>query len=229
MKRLLFLAVLAVVVIACLGLLASPAFAGKSAPIFRPPTNVPILGMDWGGSWMVNSGVNNDPAQDLTWYDANDPTDLQYWAPLPLNTSVIGWIGWTGSIYGQIANVPHQAAISIEVSGPGGFDQQFSPAQTAADWTGPFRWDAWWTAYFGSDPLQPFNPKSHAGVYINYLVLPLGPFPTAGLYHFHMDWTQTLPFTDLIDYFGTGKPTHVKPGPNSPVNMIQDFDFYVGS
>ena len=120
-------------------------------------------------------------------------------------------------------------AITIDVTGPTGFvPEHFTPAQVAADWTGPVAWDAWWSAALG-EPVPAFNPNIQAGDFLNYLLVPIGPFTTSGWYDFHMDMVQTQPISQVINWSGTiTKPWHEMPGPNSPITGTVDYEFYVG-
>ena len=101
---------------------------------------------------------------------------------------------------------------------------------------GPRKWDLWWSQFFGDPetgelgtPPLPFNPKIGAGVYLNHLYLPIGPFPNVGWYHLRFSQLQVRPFTDLIPIDDTSpRPMNAKPGPDSPANWENEFDFYVG-
>jgi hypothetical protein len=224
MKRSLFVAVL---IAALLGLLATPAYAAKKVQTSYPPTNIPIMVPPFGpGVWGINSGLTGHADQDMSLYQASDPTDLSTpYAPIPVNEPVIGCVGWLGSIYGQVKNVPKDIATTFIITGPDGFSQHFGPADTAPYWTGPHQWDQWWTEWLGGPPPELFNPKASAGVYFNHLYLPIGPFPKAGTYHLYFAMVQLKPVIDLIDWNGTGRATHYKP---PALDWSTDFDFNVG-
>jgi hypothetical protein len=76
-------------------------------------------------------------------------------------------------------------------------------------------------------PLQDADGKLVAAE--TWLNVDIGSFTTSGWYHFSISQVNALPFGDLIDYYGAGKPTHVKPGPDSSANFSAEFDFYVGT
>jgi hypothetical protein len=241
MKRLLLFAVLAV---ALLGLLGSPALAGKAGAIVRPPTNVPILfataydDVTGYGIWWVNTGATDNPWNDVSGYDASDVVDpANYEQPIPPNTDVYAVCGWVGAIYGQVKNITKYLNTTLDITETTGgtWSQHFTNAQAAPYWTGPHQWDLWWAEWYGDPESGPapvpltFNPKISAGVYLNHLYLPIGPFPNVGWYHLAFTQVQTRPINDLILYDPTWvHPAHAKPGANAPGNFECDFNFYVG-
>jgi hypothetical protein len=218
MKRLLLVVVLAVVL---LGLLATPALAGQTAPASYPPTNVPMMLPAFfdTGLWVEYTDPTQDPNENVVFHQASNRSD-----PLPANSPVIAVFGWLGSVYGQVQELPHQVATFVDITGPKGFHQHFSPAQTALYWTGPTLWDEWWTLWIGGPPPELFNPKADAGVYWNHMYLPVGPFPTKGLYHFDTGQTQLLPIVDLTAWMDNLRPIHWTP---EFIDWEYEFDFYV--
>ena len=183
MKKLLFVCVLAAVVF---GLLAAPALAGRKVKTARPPADVPVLFAQLSdevtgyGLWFVNTGATDNPWNDLTFYVTDDLS------PIPANTDVVATTGWLGAIYGQVKNLTKYLHTSVDITGPD-FHRHFTNAQVAPYWTGPHQWDLWWSRFFGDPetgelgtPPLPFNPKIGAGVYLNHLFLPIGPFPNVG-------------------------------------------------
>jgi len=224
MKRLLLCLAFA---IGLLAVLAAPAFAGPTAPTYREPTNVPII-LGNSGLWYVDSGQTGNPNSDITWWQATDPTAASYKA-LPLGQTIYFSFGWFGAIYGQVQNLTKDWANALDISGPqgSGFSESFSAAQVAACWSGPFQWDAWWSAFVFGPPPALVNP-SQAGEYLQWLSLPVGPLTASGAYDFHVTQLQLRPITDLVNY-GTGKVSHTKPGWSSPNSGTWDIVLYAGS
>ena len=213
--------ILLVLTILMLALLASPAFAGKNVEQFRPPEDVPTLTLGgWGFTYHEDTG---DPTLDVVWWQAYDAGDPDSYLPIPMGVDVLMTFGWEAATYGMAKNVAHQLAITIDVTGPGGYSEHHSPAEVGSCWTGPYQYDDWWTAFLGSGPSPFFNPKIGAGDYLNRPVVPLGPFPTVGLYHFSLSIYQVLPITDLLYWGGEPRPSHYPPGDWGTFG----FDFYV--
>jgi hypothetical protein len=260
MKRFLLAIVLAA---ALFGLLASPALAAKPVSVVPyPPTNVPVLipVFPLNGEWALFGGAAGSPTPgvpgvDGFLYQAADrnvsyPSEPNAWPdvayrPIPLtnpstDNKVIMTIGWIGSIYGQINNVPKDVPTTIDiVSDDGSWSQHFGPADTAPNWTGPTAWDQWWTDWlnyaFSADPPftgppLPFNPKISAGVYFNHLYQPVGPFPKAGLYHLYVTMDSPRPANDLTYFDPVNGPwPHgvFKPGNLYFDNYPDGYSFYV--
>jgi hypothetical protein len=212
MKKVLLVALLAVCLVA---LLTSPAFAGKTVPTSRPPVGVPILVPGSNNMWFEYSQIGSDGSQFYHEYDAYDSSATNYKA-VPKNVSMLVSTGWLGAIYGQVKDVPKKATWTLDITGPNGYTAHYSPAQTAPYWTGPFQWDSWWAAFpWGPGPASDWpliNPSIGAGEYLNWWYMPVGTF-APGSYELVMTNVQLLPTVDLINYSGTGKPTHETPGP----------------
>jgi hypothetical protein len=166
------------------------------------------------------------PGVDALLYQAADPSDsydnvvvnehpaVPYKA-VPLTNAgtgdkVIVTVGWFGSSYGLVKQVPQRVQTWIKiVQDSGTWTQEFSAADTAPFWTGPTAWDQWWDDWlnyaFAWDPpligpFLPFNPKASAGYYWNHLYMPVGPFPAPGLYHLYMGQVQVLPVNDQTTF-----------------------------
>ena len=100
MKRLGLIVVLAV---ALVGLLATPAFAGKTVPGSYPPTNIPIIVPQFGpGVWVYATSLQ---MSDISIWQASDSTG-DFYKPIPKGVDVIGCVGYLGTNYGQVKNVP---------------------------------------------------------------------------------------------------------------------------
>ena len=233
MKRLVLLALLAAL---CLGLLATPAFAAKKTDHYRPPEGVPMLAIFGGGWWWDYHEATGDPNLDLAGWQASamPPTgdaDLDgAWKPLPLGSVVYATYGWINTTYGQTNDLPRALAITVDVAGPEGFSQHFSPAEVQTMWTGAYEFDEWWQTFAGG-PAVLFNPKIMAGAYINRPMVPLGPFQDSGWYHISISQDQVLPIIDhfFYDFDGDGMAdrrgaTRWPVGSNS---WVIEFDFYV--
>jgi hypothetical protein len=177
---------------------------------FRPPQNTPILFALAPGWWCEYREATGDPNPEVASWQAINPVD-EFWKPLPLNKAALAGFGWEGTTYGQVQNIAHQLAISVEATGPEGSSLHFSPAEVRRYWTGPHQYDAWWEAWLGAPPTPLFNPNIDAGNYLNRLLLPVGPFPAAGSYHFSFTINQVLPWVDLFD-FGAHRATHNSKG-----------------
>jgi len=228
MRRLLLLVVCAVV---CLGVMATPALGARSVAEYRPPEDIPTLMAMTPGFWWEYHEATGDPNTDLLFWQAydvppsDDPEDpglADIWKPIPVDTPIVTTFGWVATTYGMVRNAPNQIAVTIDVTGPDGYAEHYSSAEVLSCWTGPHAIDEWWTGFMGGEwPL--FNPSIRAGVYLNRVLLPLGPFPTEGWYHFSLDSVGLLPAVDLSDW-GEHKAHQLLPEYNTFTN---EFDFYV--
>jgi hypothetical protein len=231
MKRVLLLVLLVVALVANL---ATPGFAGKPLQTVRPPTDGPILAPFWFGWYYENSGLTDNPWNDIAYYQACDQNELEFWKPLPKAGPVYLGVGWVGSTYGQVANVPKFLDTSVDIFDEGGnLVHSYTPAEVAPYWTGPHQWDLWWSQYYGdpvdgpAPPPDLFNPKIGAEVYINHLYLPLGPFPEAGWYRIVWVQTQVGSVTDLTPWTEVLRPSHIRPGTDLSEDYEADFWVYV--
>lgn len=219
MKRLLLILMLAV---ALSGLLAAPALAGPTAPRSYPPMNIPVIVPPFGdGVWVYGTSLS---MSDISIYQAvQRGKDFK---PLPVGSDVIVCMGWLGSVYGQVSNVPNVVATTIDIAGPYGYHSHFDPADTAPYWTGVHAWDEWWTEWLGGPPPELVNPACRAGVFWNHLYVPVDAFPGAGVYHLSISQVQLLPGIDLIPWMeDQSGPLHLTA---DFVNWGTEFDFSVG-
>jgi hypothetical protein len=116
-------------------------------------------------------------------------------------------------------------ATVVDITGTGGFHQHWGAQDTARYWTGPHQWDQWWIDWFGGGtPPALFNARARAGVYLNHLWLPVGPFATAGTYHLYVSQTQVRPIVELVGWYAIGRPYHYTP---ADINWEMEFDFTV--
>jgi hypothetical protein len=219
MKRLMLTFALAVAV---LGILASPVLAGPTAPTSYPPTNIPIMLPAFGdGVWGFSPSLS---VSDISLYQAC--VRGRDFKPIPVGTGVIVCMGWLGSIYGQVANVPHIVATTIDITGPYGYHRHFEPADTAPYWTGVHAWDEWWTEWLGGPPPELINPACQAGVFWNHLYVPVDAFPAAGVYHLSLTQVLMQPGIDLIPWMeDQSGPLHLT---SEFVDWGTEFDFVVG-
>lgn len=207
--------------IALLGLLAAPAAAGPTAQTVYPPLDTPIMVPAFGpGVWCYGTSL---AVSDISIYQA--AVRGRDFKPVPVGRDIVTTIGWFGAVYGQVNDLPHQVAVTIDITGPDGFHQHFGPATTEDYWCGAHAWDAWWTEWIGAPPPDCFNPAIQAGIYWNHLWLPIGPFPVAGTYHYAVDMVQLLPSIDLCGWWEVGRPYHLTV---ADVNWGTEFDFVVG-
>lgn len=225
MKRFLLAFLLAMLLVA---LITTPAVAAKvvsAEPL--PPAGIPILlpAMWPPGMWGYGEGSGDEPGANVLVYEALGPDDAwEYvegsncavpYRAVPADEEVILCIGWIGSSYGQVRNLPQAMDTSFRIvsldnegrvaeNGP---SWTYTPEQTAPYWTGPTAWDEWWAAWFNylwaspgllteENPFVLFNPHTAAGSYWNHLYFPAGPFP-AGHYRLYWSMLQVRTIVDM--------------------------------
>ena len=122
--------------------------AGPTAPTSYPPMNIPVIVPAVRGRvWVYGTSLS---MSDISIYQAvQRGKGLQ---ALPVGSDVIVCMGWLGSVYGQVSNVPNVVATTIDITGPYGYHSHFDPADTAPYWTGVHAWDEWWTEWLGGPP-----------------------------------------------------------------------------
>ena len=153
---------------------------------------------------------------DVSWWQAH-PADPTSYVPVSKNRPVLLFGMWIEGRYGYVVNAPNIVLFTVDVTGPEGFSQHFSPQQAKACWTGPYVWDGFWSAFFNDAwatdiVFVPFNPRIGAGVYGNNLQLPLGPFVTSGTYHVEVTWVQARPSNEMLDFGDPALPRHYSAG-----------------
>lgn len=228
MRKVLSLLGLAVLL---LGLMAVPALASPNVSDEPgPPASVPILlpAMGVPGLWAYGEEAWPEPNESLSVYEASGPEyawdyeegsncEIPYQA-IPANEDIVLCIGWIGSSYGQVMNVPKAmdtsfTVVSLDDEGnvnEAGPRWAYTPEQTAPYWTGPTAWNAWWASWFNylwaspgfftdENPFVLFNPRVNAGAYWNHLYFPAGPFP-AGHYRMYWSMVQVRTVVDMTIY-----------------------------
>lgn len=229
MKRLLLILAFAV---ACLALLAAPAFASAPwAPAFRLAPQTAYIFAYGDGSWFEVCGADLVAEPHWALYDEYGvlvaPAD-----PIPADYDVVMQLSWKGYNYGLVKKLP--TALEVRLSIPEA-DVDLSYEQAKAYWTGPFIWDLYWVENAG--PIPAFNPRIGANVYANRWLLPLtgdkglatnlvdGRLP-AGTYTVSYAERFVKTYTGLEQWLwddegnplGT-KPWHAKPGDESTVEF----------
>lgn len=130
MKRLLFLALVALLVLACLGLLASSALAWQ-APWSPQPNSAYVIPLSevFGGNicYYFDSNLNET---DL--YNPSGPVAI------PSGYAVYIFWGFGSPIRGTIQNIPFDLPSSYAVSGDHGFSWSLSAAAALPMWTNVF-------------------------------------------------------------------------------------------
>ena len=219
MKRSAIAVLLAVVL---LGLLAAPALAAPTAPPSYPPMNVPVIVPPFGdGVWIYGTSLS---MSDISFYQATKRG--RDFKSIPLGSDVVVCMGWLGSVYGQVANVPNVVDTTIDITGPHGYQSHFDPADSAPYWTGAHAWDEWWTEWLGGPPPELVNPACQAGVFWNHLYVPVDAFPAAGVYHLSLTQVLMQPGIDLIPWMeDQSGPLHLS---SDFVDWSTEFDFVVG-
>lgn len=124
MKRFLLMLVLAV---ACLGLLASPAFAW-----YQP--------MQPGNAYVYPFGTMGDDGIVYTYWGELDPINgEEVWhdqtEAIPKDDTVWLMFGWTSPIRGTIQNLPRIDRFAFSLSGPEGYAFSISGAASRAVWS----------------------------------------------------------------------------------------------
>jgi hypothetical protein len=200
MKRFMLLLVC---IAACAGLLAAPALAGKRAQTDRLPQNAST---SWDGTWFEYTPSNGNCLDEVSWYQAEDPTATWLdFKPVPKGRPIFLFAMWVGVGYPYMQCwIPHAVLFTYDVTGPHGYSKHYSPSQVRAHWTGAYVWDTWWNDFLGVDPpLEPLNPR--ATVYGKNVLLPIGPFKCAGKYTVTESWWTAKP---TVDRFAPGPPVY---------------------
>ena len=108
-------------------------------------------------------------------------------------------------------NVPNSLLVTVDISGPEGFEPHFKPGDAKAHWTGPYVWDQFWADFWRDSNGFDLEPNKDLGalLYGQNLMLPIGLFPVAGLYEAHVSWVSGRPLNELIWH---GTPRHTPTG-----------------
>ena len=213
MKRFVLLLVCTAVFVCLLAAPVADAKKKANRQTYRPPVNASMV---WGPMWFEYSGATRTFA-DVTWYQASDPVDPEYpdWAaiyePVPIENDTYFWSQWAGVNYGFMRNVPNSLSVTVDITGPEGFEQHFSPDEAKAYWSGPHLWDQFWADFFYDSWGEVVEPNKDLGalLYDQNLMLPIGPFPVAGRYDVHVSWVSVRPLNELIWH---GVPRHTPTG-----------------
>jgi hypothetical protein len=212
MKRSVFLLTFAAVFVCLLAVPAAEATSKANRQTYRPPTDASMV---WGQIWFAYSGESGTSA-DVTWYQADDPNDPAYidpYRPVPIENDTYFWSQWEGVNYGFMRNIPNSLLVTVDITGPGGFEQHFIPGGADVDgdgedevldsrrfWTGPHIFDQFWADFWYGLYGSYLEPSKDLGAlfYDQNLMLPIGPFPVAGRYDVHVSWVSARPLNELI-------------------------------
>lgn len=199
MKRFLLLLTVVAVFVCLLAVPAADAKTKANRQTYRPPVNASMV---WGPLWFEYSGETRTFA-DVTWYQADDPNNPDYvdpYRPVPIENDTYFWSQWEGVNYGFMRNIPNSLLVTVDITGPGGFEQHFKPSDAKAHWTGPHIFDRFWADFWYGTYGSYLEPSKDLGAlfYDQNLMLPIGPFPVEGRYDVHVSWVSARPLNELI-------------------------------
>jgi hypothetical protein len=215
MKRFVLLLICATVFVCLLAVPAADAKGQANRQTYRPPVDATMV---WGPMWFEYSGRTRTFA-DVSWHQASDPVypaNLEWqglYESVPIEKVTYFWSQWEGVNYGFMRNVPNSLLVTVDIAGPGDFEQHFVPGgdDTNGDgedevldskrfWTGPHIFDQFWADFWYDSNGFNLEPSKDLGAlfYDQNLMLPIGPFPEEGRYDVHVSWVSARPLNELI-------------------------------
>jgi hypothetical protein len=211
MKKLLF------VLVCSLPLLfagAAPALACPHAETHRLPQNASI---NWDGWWFEYTHSTGSYWDEVSWHQAYDPDDAEWYAPVSKDRPIYLFAMWIGVNHHFMSRaLPKTVLFTYDVTGPNGYCRHYGPRRVSACWTGPYIWDTWWNTFLqdlsGNDwtPV-PYNTRFRV-VYGNNVLLRLGPFRHAGKYTVTEAWWTARP---IVEYWDPEGPVYSAAGEQS--------------
>jgi hypothetical protein len=193
--------------------LVAPALACPKVETHRLPQNASI---NWDGWWFEYSPSTGSYSDEVTWHQAYDPDDADWYAAVSKDRPIFLFAMWIGVNHRLMSDLPRTVLFTYDVTGPNGYAKHYGPRRVSACWTGPYIWDTWWNTFFqyawATDwtPV-PYNTKFRV-VYGNNVLLRLGPFRDAGKYTVTEAWWTARP---TVEYWDPSGPVYYAAGEQS--------------